>query len=137
MRIDRHQHVEMRREQRADHFLADCFAGLERDVLAHIAEIGCNQDDAARTAVILLVLIVPQLVLYALIGVFVSVQHSKRRFLLPSAAPIVENFVVVATVLAVGAAYGTGMEVSPSFGMLGSLLRSHDEEPPAAWQQSL
>lgn len=69
-------------------------------------------DDAARTAAVLLVLIIPQLVLYALIGVFVSVQHSRRRFLLASAAPIVENIVLIATVLAVGAAHGTGMEVT-------------------------
>ena len=34
-----------------------------------------------------MLLIVPQLVLYAAIGVFVSIQHAHGRFLLPSAAP--------------------------------------------------
>ncbi|MGI9614454.1 MAG: lipid II flippase MurJ [Acidimicrobiales bacterium] len=88
---------------------------LLREPIAAIITAGVDRtlaDDAARTAVVLLVVIVPQLVLYALIGVFVSVQHSRRRFLLPSAAPIVENVVLMATVLAVGSIHGTGMEVS-------------------------
>ena len=69
-------------------------------------------DDAARVAGLLLVLIVPQLVLYAVIGVCVAVQHAERRFLLPSAAPIVENLTLIATVVVAGKVFGTGQEVS-------------------------
>lgn len=68
-------------------------------------------DQATKTAALLLLLIVPQLILYALIGVFVSVQHAKRQFLLPSAAPIVENLTLIATIIIIGGIYGTGLEV--------------------------
>lgn len=89
-------------------------AVLGRQWIADALTAGVDQalaEDAGRVAAVLLVLIVPQLVFYALIGVFVSVQHSRRRFLLPSAAPIVENLVLIATVAAVGVMYGTGREV--------------------------
>lgn len=67
--------------------------------------------DAAAVAGLLLALILPQLVLYAAIGVFVSVQQAHRRFLLPSAAPIVENVGLVATIVTAWAVYGGGWEV--------------------------
>lgn len=67
--------------------------------------------DAGRVAGILLLLIIPQLVLYAAIGVFVSVQHAHQRFLLPSAAPIVENVGLLITIGVAWYRFGSGIEV--------------------------
>jgi putative peptidoglycan lipid II flippase len=53
----------------------------------------------------------PQLVVYAAIGVFIAIQHAHRRFLVPSAGPIVENVGLVATVAIVALTFGTGWEV--------------------------
>ncbi len=49
--------------------------------------------------------------LYATIGVFVSVQHAQRRFLLPSAAPIIENLGLLVTLFVAWQRYGGGLEV--------------------------
>jgi putative peptidoglycan lipid II flippase len=69
------------------------------------------QQPAVRVAGLLLILILPQLVLYAAIGVMVSIQHAHRRFLLPSVAPLVENLGLMATVAVVWYRYGSGIEV--------------------------
>jgi putative peptidoglycan lipid II flippase len=69
------------------------------------------QPDALRVAGLLLAFIIPQLVLYAAIGVFVSIQHAKQRFLLPSAAPIVENVGLLITIGVAWSRFGTGIEV--------------------------
>lgn len=69
------------------------------------------QQPATRVAGLLLVLILPQLVLYAAIGVMVSIQHAHRRFLLPSVAPLVENLGLMATMGLVWYRYGSGIEV--------------------------
>ncbi len=68
--------------------------------------------DAGRVAGLLVLMIVPQIVLYAAIGVFVSVQHAHRRFLVPSAAPIIENLGLIATVTFAWLRYGGGREVT-------------------------
>ncbi|MDH3679952.1 MAG: hypothetical protein OEV40_08400 [Acidimicrobiia bacterium] len=68
--------------------------------------------DAARVAGLLVAIIVPQLLLYAAIGVFVSIQHAHRRFLVASAAPIVENVGLMVTVAVVWSRYGGGREVT-------------------------
>ncbi len=67
--------------------------------------------EAGRVAGLLLLLIIPQLVLYAAIGVFVSVQHAHQRFLLPSAAPIVENVGLLITIGVAWYRFGGGIEV--------------------------
>lgn len=69
------------------------------------------QQPAVRVAGLLLILILPQLVLYAAIGVMVSIQHAHRRFLLPSVAPLIENLGLMATVAVVWYRYGAGIEV--------------------------
>lgn len=68
-------------------------------------------DDALTVGAMLLALILPQLVLYAAIGVFVSIQQAERRFLLPSAAPMVENLGLLATIIFVWSRFGGGIEV--------------------------
>ena len=67
--------------------------------------------DAAATASLLLLLILPQLVIYAAIGLFIAVQHAHRQFLVPSAGPILENVGLVATVAAAWWVFGGGWEV--------------------------
>ena len=69
-------------------------------------------NEAARIGGLLVLLIAPQLVAYAAIGVFVSIQHAHRRFLLPSAAPIVENIGLIITIGIAWAIYGGGREVT-------------------------
>jgi putative peptidoglycan lipid II flippase len=69
------------------------------------------EQPATRVAGLLLILILPQLVLYAAIGVMVSIQHAHRRFLLPSVAPLVENLGLMVTVAVVWYRYGSGVEV--------------------------
>ncbi|MDH4277858.1 MAG: hypothetical protein OEW83_07220 [Acidimicrobiia bacterium] len=69
------------------------------------------EQPATRVAGLLLILILPQLVLYAAIGVLVSIQHAHRRFLLPSVAPLVENLGLMVTVAVVWYRYGSGIEV--------------------------
>ncbi len=89
-------------------------AVLGRSLLSDALTAGVSPDlrpDATAVAGTLLLLIIPQLVLYAAIGVLVSVQHARRRFLLPSAAPIVENLGLLATIAVVWRRYGGGLEV--------------------------
>lgn len=87
---------------------------LARPLIARALTAGVEpalSADAIAVAGLLLLLIVPQLILYAAIGVFVSVQHANRRFLLPSAAPILENLGLLATIGVAWASYGGGLEV--------------------------
>jgi putative peptidoglycan lipid II flippase len=85
-----------------------------RPLIARALTAGVDGDlrsDAVVVAGTLVLLIVPQLVLYAVIGVLVSIQHAGRRFLIPSAAPIVENVGLLATIGVVWWRYGGGLEV--------------------------
>ena len=89
-------------------------AVLARPLLAQALTAGVDRslaDDAVTVGSLLLLLILPQLVLYAAIGVFVSVQHAHRRFGIPSAAPIVENLGLVATIVVAWRQFGSGIEV--------------------------
>lgn len=85
-----------------------------RSLLAGALTAGVDEtlsDDAVAVGSLLLLLILPQLVLYAAIGVFVSIQHANHRFLIPSAAPIVENLGLLITIAVAWRRYGSGLEV--------------------------
>ncbi|MEM9563812.1 MAG: sugar transferase [Actinomycetota bacterium] len=87
---------------------------LTRDLIAGALTAGVDRaiaGDARAVAALLVALIVPQLVVYAVIGVLVAVQHANRRFLLPSAAPVVENVGLLATIGVAWWRYGSGLEV--------------------------
>ncbi len=89
-------------------------AVLGRSLLSDALTAGVAAElrpDATAVAGTLLLLIIPQLVLYAAIGVFVSMQHARRRFLLPSAAPIVENVGLLVTIAVAWRRFGGGLEV--------------------------
>ncbi len=65
---------------------------------------------AKSTASLLLVLILPQILCYGAIGVFVSTQHAHGKFLVSSMAPIVENLGIIATIVLVARHFPNGME---------------------------
>lgn len=89
-------------------------AVLGRSLVAEALTAGVDRavaGEARAVAGLLLLLILPQLVVYAAIGVLVAVQHAERRFLLPSAAPVVENVGLLLTIAYAGWRYGSGLEV--------------------------
>ncbi|MHC1559588.1 lipid II flippase MurJ [Actinomycetospora sp. C-140] len=61
--------------------------------------------------VVLIVLVAPQVVLYALAYLGAAAQQSRRRFALPAAAPAVENVVLMAVVGVVVLVHGAGVEI--------------------------
>lgn len=89
-------------------------AVLGRSLLAGALTAGVDgalAGDARAVASLLVLLIVPQIVVYAAIGVMVSVQHANHRFLLPSVAPVVENVGLLVTIAVAWWRYGSGIEV--------------------------
>jgi|GEM_PF-4254911 len=61
-------------------------------VIAGLLAAGVDQASGARSiAAVLLLFIVPQVVLYGMVAVFVAVQHAHGKFFLASFAPAVEN----------------------------------------------
>ena len=62
---------------------------------------------------LLLLLCMPQLVLYGVVGTCEAVMNAHGRFALPSAAPISENVGVILTMVLTGVIYGMGGQESP------------------------
>lgn len=69
-------------------------------------------DDAAvaqrRVGLILLLLFIPQMLMYAVVGTAEAVMNAHGRFALPAAAPALENAGIIATMAATAVIYGTG-----------------------------
>jgi len=61
-----------------------------------------------RIGLFLLILFMPQLMLYAVVGTAEAVMNAHGRFALANAAPAAENAGIIATMLATAAIYGTG-----------------------------
>ncbi len=59
----------------------------------------------------LLAVVMPQLALYGLIGVANAVQNARHRFALAAAAPVIENVVVVATIVLFRHRVGSGVDL--------------------------
>lgn len=59
----------------------------------------------------LLLLLIPQVALYAVISIGVAAQQARGRFALPAAAPVVENVGIIAVLGAAGLLFGTGRDV--------------------------
>ncbi len=70
---------------------------------------GHGEDDAAQVdlARLLIILVIPQLLLYALAGAAGAVMNANRRFALPAAAPALENVGIIAVLGLVAWRYGT------------------------------
>ena len=65
-----------------------------------------------HSGLILIALLMPQVLLYAIAGVGGAVMNAHGRFALSSAAPALENLGVIATMAATALIYGTGVTVS-------------------------
>jgi putative peptidoglycan lipid II flippase len=97
---------------------AFCVGGLlilaAGPLIVRALTVGINDDaaraDARRQTWILLVLVVPQVVLYAVAAIGAAVQNSRGRFALAAAAPTVENIVLVVTLLLAGRWFGMGLD---------------------------
>ncbi len=53
-------------------------------------------------------LLIPQVLLYAVVGTAVAVQNASGRFAFPAAAPLIENVGIMATLVAYAVVFGTG-----------------------------
>jgi putative peptidoglycan lipid II flippase len=60
----------------------------------------------------LLLLVMPQLLLYGIAATGAAVQHAHRRFALPAGAPALENLGVIAVMAASAVIFGVGMDVA-------------------------
>jgi putative peptidoglycan lipid II flippase len=69
---------------------------------------GAGLSDVAR---LLIMLTIPQVFLYAVIGSATAVMYAHRRFALAAAAPLVENLGVIIVLLLTGVLFGTGNEL--------------------------
>lgn len=85
---------------------------LAGPVVLRLLSVGVLDDAAAasqrRIGFVLLVMFMPQLLLYALVGTAEAVMNAHGRFALPAAAPILENVGIIATMAATAWFYGTG-----------------------------
>ncbi|CAA9304135.1 MAG: hypothetical protein AVDCRST_MAG48-1568 [uncultured Friedmanniella sp.] len=85
---------------------------LAAPVLLDLLTVGVEAEAEAagqRTAGrVLLLLCMPQLLLYAVTGTCEAVMNAHDRFALPSAAPIAENLGVIVTMVATALIFGTG-----------------------------
>jgi putative peptidoglycan lipid II flippase len=61
---------------------------------------------------LLLLMVIPQLPIYCLVHLGVSAQRAKGRFALSSAAPAIENVVMIGTVVAAGWYFGSGVGIN-------------------------
>lgn len=66
----------------------------------------------ARVARVLLLMLLPQVFLYAVVGCSSAVMHSRRRFALAAAAPAMENIGSITTLIVVALVWGTGAAVT-------------------------
>ncbi|GAA0808007.1 murein biosynthesis integral membrane protein MurJ [Spirilliplanes yamanashiensis] len=72
-----------------------------------------------RAGLVLLVLFVPQMLMYAVVGTAEAVMSAHGRFALAAAAPIVENAGIIVTMAATAVLFGTGDALAaPTTGLL-------------------
>lgn len=74
---------------------------LHRPIAAALASGFEASADATDIAALLLLLMIPQIVLYGVISVLIALQHARGRFLLPSIAPTIENVGLIVAVVVV------------------------------------
>jgi putative peptidoglycan lipid II flippase len=89
---------------------------LAGPLILHLLTIGVPdvEEAAGQRAAgrLLLLLCMPQLVLYGVVGTCEAVMNAHGRFALPSAAPISENLGVILTMVVTGLIYGMGEQQS-------------------------
>ncbi|MEO6885945.1 MAG: lipid II flippase MurJ [Jatrophihabitantaceae bacterium] len=77
------------------------------------AAAGAHASGSAQESVgrYLIVLFIPQVFLYGVVGTAAAVMNAHRKFALAAAAPAVENMATIAVLGACAALYGTGVDV--------------------------
>ncbi|MDT7686087.1 MAG: putative peptidoglycan lipid flippase [Pseudonocardiales bacterium] len=73
---------------------------------------GPDRSRALLLAVVLILFVAPQVVLYTAISLAVAAQQSRGRFALAAGAPTVENLATIAVVLVAGKMFGSGLDVA-------------------------
>ncbi|MGH8984193.1 MAG: murein biosynthesis integral membrane protein MurJ [Acidimicrobiia bacterium] len=81
---------------------------IVRLVTAGISD-SASSAQAQRQTWVLLLLVVPQIMLYGVAAIGVAAQNARRRFALAAAAPAVENVGLVVTLLVAAAWFGGGL----------------------------
>jgi putative peptidoglycan lipid II flippase len=85
-------------------------------LVARLFVIGVTDPEALelqqRAGWLLIVLVVPQLLLYGVVGTGAAVQNAHGRFALAAGAPVIENLGVVATLLLSAVVFGTGRDLA-------------------------
>jgi putative peptidoglycan lipid II flippase len=80
--------------------------------ILRLLSIGVVDESAAaaqrHAGTLLLIMFMPQLLLYVVVGTCEAVMNAHGRFALPSAAPALENVGIIATMIATAVIYGTG-----------------------------
>ncbi|WP_177212948.1 murein biosynthesis integral membrane protein MurJ [Geodermatophilus ruber] len=91
--------------------LAACAAVLVGPLLLRLSDVGLQAGTAGaaqeRVARLLLLLLMPQVLLYALAGTAVAVMNARRRFALAAAAPALENVVLLVILGLTALLYGS------------------------------
>ena len=84
-------------------------------LLVHLLTLGIHDATLASRARqeswVLLLLVVPQIVLYGIAAVGVAAQNARRHFALAAAAPAVENVGLIVTLLLAARWFGTGIGI--------------------------
>jgi putative peptidoglycan lipid II flippase len=65
-----------------------------------------------QAGLVLLLMFLPQLLLYAVVGTAEAVMNAHGRFALPAAAPALENAGIITTMVVTAAVYGTGERIA-------------------------
>jgi len=85
---------------------------LAAPLILRLLAVGVSDPAAAaaqrRAGLVLLVLFVPQMLMYAVVGTAEAVMNAHGRFALPAAAPVLENVGIIATMAVTAFVYGTG-----------------------------
>jgi putative peptidoglycan lipid II flippase len=85
---------------------------LAGPVVMRLLAVGVADPDAAasqrRIGFVLLLMFMPQLLMYAVVGTAEAVMNAHGSFALPAAAPILENVGIIATMATTAWIYGTG-----------------------------
>jgi putative peptidoglycan lipid II flippase len=92
--------------------VAGCATVLIGPLLLRVGALGTQDPDVAaaqaNAARLLLVLLAPQVLLYALVGTSTAVMNARRRFALAAAAPALENLGILVVLGVTAYLYGTG-----------------------------
>ena len=78
---------------------------LMAPAVLHLAGGGAEAGDQARAGGLLILLLMPQVVLYAVVGTATSVMNAHRRFALAAAAPALENLGIITVLVVVAVRY--------------------------------